>query len=84
MSFSMFLSNPEQFAEDISPLVTQYCSLTETAVLDLWLSIVQSIEEILQQDTPIIVWHLEQDYLTIFTTGLKQIHADSSINCPNC
>lgn len=44
--------------ESIRLQVAQNCGSTKTAVQSLWLSI--------------IVWHLEKDYLTIFTTGFKQ------------
>lgn len=66
---------------DDTPIVTQHYSSTEIAVRDLWLKIVDLVEEISKDDTPIVVWHLEQNYLTIFTTGLKHAqNAATSIN----
>lgn len=80
------LARPQQLidslelAESLSLSITQNCCTSETDTRDLWLKIVESIAQIPRSDTPIVVWHLEQNYLTIFTTSLKQIYAASRTN----
>lgn len=86
MIFHHLLAHPQRLLDSLesiadTPIVTLHCSSTKIAVRDLWLKIVDSIEEISRHDIPIVVWHLEQDYLTIFTTGLKHAqNAATSIN----